>query len=262
MSADLPVPFSNETTSRDAAESMRESGRAATQVEQVLAFLRERGEAGATFYEIDTALRIGIRQTMARTRALVIAGYVVDSGVKRRSDAGYANTVWRARDGDPVPLEPGPQTHGRIAAAVRRERERYDALEQQLMTVLRGFASGQYLDLVALASALAAERSAMLRLIEVALAERWSRDRLRAAMARRGAPELPLEDPATLPSLAALVPPGVYEFRKSSAGVDSWCMSAEATDTHRRVASGNAPMLEILSFLAHRRRCDGAGETA
>lgn len=249
--SDLPVPFSNPTTSLAAAGAMRKSGRAATQVARVLEFLRSRVAEGATFYEIDEALHIGIRQTTARTRALVIAGYVYDSGVTRRSDSGHANTVWLAidREAVPVPLAAGPQIHGRIAAAVRRERLRYEALEGRHLEVLEAFGRGEYLTKAQHARGLEAERAAVLRLIETALAERWARERLRAAVTARSEPALALEPEDTIPGLAEIVPAGEYRFRKTLAGSDSWDFARAGEDWHE---GSRLTMLQVLRVLAGR----------
>lgn len=253
---DLPVPFSNPTTSLSAAQAMRASGAATTQAARILAALRAALPQGLTFYEIQRAVNlepglpeVGIRQVTARTNALVKAGYAKDSGVTRRSDSGHANTVWIAVEGEPVPLVPGAQTHGRVAAALRRERDRYRTLEDQHFFVLQSFARGEFINRAGLEAALALERRAVLRLIEAAFAERWTRERLRAAVAQRDEPALALEAPPDLPSLAAAVQIGSYLFTKRAAGVDAWEVTAPSDREQPRLG---APLLEVLATLARR----------
>jgi hypothetical protein len=218
-SVDAPVPFSNDSTSREAAEAMRSSGRASTQAARILEVLRMRGEIGGTFYEIQESLEadpagppVGIRQVTARTNGLVRAGYVRDSGVKRRAFTGMQNIVWVAVAGDPAPVDPKPQVVGRIAAVSAAARERYRTLETAHLRLLAAFGRGEFTDSHGVEGALAAERAALLRIMETGLAERWGRDRLREAIGRRMGPELALA-PAPGVGLVALLEPQVAALR-------------------------------------------------
>jgi hypothetical protein len=123
-----PVPFSNRTTSLEAAHAVDQSGRAHTQAERVLSVLESAGEGGLTDGQIARFANLGERQASTRRRALVLAGKVADSGLVRvyppptDDRPRLAAIVWVRRDGPA--LEPAKQTHGQVAAAVQSERER------------------------------------------------------------------------------------------------------------------------------------------
>jgi hypothetical protein len=79
-------------TSREAAYSM--VGPAKKQRADVLAFLIERGEAGATDAEIEAALGMRHQSASPRRGELVASGLVVDSGKRRPTPSGRRAVVW------------------------------------------------------------------------------------------------------------------------------------------------------------------------
>lgn len=90
-----PLPaYSNPTTSRSAAESVRES--AATLRSKVLAFIRDRG--GATCDEAEEALGLTHQTASARVNELMNLRWIEDSGKKRPTRSGRKAIVWRAID--------------------------------------------------------------------------------------------------------------------------------------------------------------------
>lgn len=84
-------------TSREAALSM--VGAAKRQRPDVLAFLIERGDAGATDAEIEDALGMRHQSASPRRGELVAAGLVVDSGKRRPTPSGRRAIVWRVATG-------------------------------------------------------------------------------------------------------------------------------------------------------------------
>lgn len=74
----------------------RISSAAPTIRDRVLAFIRDRGQAGATDEEGEAALRIKPQTYTPRRRELVQLGLVGDSGRRRRTDAGRPAAVWVA----------------------------------------------------------------------------------------------------------------------------------------------------------------------
>ncbi len=117
----MSAPFSNETTSLAAANRMRASVSLMTQRQRIIVALVAAGAAGATHEQLSDTLGIGIRQVSTRVRSLVLAGLARDSGRTANSRSGAKVIVWESWDGPAQ--EPKKQTHGRIAAAVARERE-------------------------------------------------------------------------------------------------------------------------------------------
>lgn len=89
------VPYSNETTSHDAACSMLAA--AGTDEGRVFRFIRQRGTRGATDEEVELALKMRANNSRARRRGLVLRGVVADSGVRRRTNSGRSAIVWTAR---------------------------------------------------------------------------------------------------------------------------------------------------------------------
>jgi len=81
-------------TSVEAAE--RAAPRSGAQRAQVLAHLRDQGEAGATDEEIQTALDLGGSTQRPRRVELVHRGLVRDSGRTRPTRAGRSSVVWVA----------------------------------------------------------------------------------------------------------------------------------------------------------------------
>lgn len=117
----MSAPFSNETTSLAAARAVEREGVVMTQRQRILVALEGAGKNGATHEELAEITDIGIRQVSTRVRSLVLAGLARDSGRKAVSRSGAWVIVWEAWSGPAQ--EKKPQTHGRIAAAVARERE-------------------------------------------------------------------------------------------------------------------------------------------
>lgn len=92
---DAPAPFVRSSeTSLDAAE--RIEPRAATLRGIVLAFLRGRGEFGATDEEMQDQIPMAASTQRPRRVELVDASFVRDSGLRRRTHAGRAAAVWVA----------------------------------------------------------------------------------------------------------------------------------------------------------------------
>lgn len=81
-------------TSRAAALSMKP--RAGNLRALVLAFIRSRGEGGATDEEIQEALAMPASTQRPRRIELVSGALVVDSGLTRPTRSGRQATVWRA----------------------------------------------------------------------------------------------------------------------------------------------------------------------
>lgn len=69
--------------------------RASSLRDQVLAFIRDAGEAGATNEEISTALEMKIQTVCPRVYELRANGQVKDSGERRMTTAGVRAKVWR-----------------------------------------------------------------------------------------------------------------------------------------------------------------------
>jgi hypothetical protein len=79
-------------TSREAAESIKPD--ASELRRRVLAYLRGRGEDGATDEEMQDALGMGGSTERPRRVELVEMGSVVDSGRKRKTRSGRNAVVW------------------------------------------------------------------------------------------------------------------------------------------------------------------------
>lgn len=92
MSRQLPIPFSNDTTSREAGESIRphrEIMRAG-----VLAYIRTCGELGATDEEIAHRLFINPSTVRPRRGELVKLGLVRETDGRRKTLSGRKAIVW------------------------------------------------------------------------------------------------------------------------------------------------------------------------
>ena len=89
------LPFSNPTTSKEAAESMRE--RAPRLREIVFRYISE--HRGATCDEVEAALSLTHQTASARVNELMRADRIEDSGSKRKTRSGRNAIVWRARGG-------------------------------------------------------------------------------------------------------------------------------------------------------------------
>ena len=79
-------------TSREAAKRIAPS--TATLRDQVLAFLQDRAEEGATDEEIQVGLNLNPSTERPRRIELVEAGFVSDSGTTRPTVAGRKAVVW------------------------------------------------------------------------------------------------------------------------------------------------------------------------
>ena len=89
------IPFSNETTSADAAHAIRpvrERDEA-----RVLAVIRAAGSAGACDHEIENRTGLIHQTASARRRGLVLKGLVEASEFTRKTASGRQAIAWRAR---------------------------------------------------------------------------------------------------------------------------------------------------------------------
>ncbi|MNS24326.1 hypothetical protein D3C72_561650 [compost metagenome] len=100
----LPPYQPGSETSKAAAIAIAPS--AATRRAQVLEFLRERGESGATNDEIVCRLGMMIQTVTARMRELVLRGAVVDSGERRLTRTGRPAVVWIAKESEGTSVSP------------------------------------------------------------------------------------------------------------------------------------------------------------
>jgi hypothetical protein len=82
-------------TSREAADAIKPD--ASELRRRVLAYLRGRGEDGATDEEIQEGLPMAQNTERPRRRELELAGLVIDSGRKRRTRSGRNAVVWVCR---------------------------------------------------------------------------------------------------------------------------------------------------------------------
>lgn len=91
------LPFSNSTTSRDAAESIDGSA-SKTMRERVMAYIRSQGRKGATDDEIEVALSMSHQTASARRRELALKIRIQATGERRPTRSGRAAQVWIAID--------------------------------------------------------------------------------------------------------------------------------------------------------------------
>jgi hypothetical protein len=92
---EVRVPFSNQTTSREAAERLQGSASVITQTQRVLLAIEASG--GSTDAEVAAATGMGIRQVSTRRKQLVEQGLVRESGRFREHAVGkrkFQNIVW------------------------------------------------------------------------------------------------------------------------------------------------------------------------
>jgi hypothetical protein len=90
---DLTAPFSNQTTSKEAAEAIERDLNSLE--EQVLRFYRQVGPKGATDEECEIAMdKSGSRTTRPRRVSLVQQGFLADSGLTRRTKSNRSAIVW------------------------------------------------------------------------------------------------------------------------------------------------------------------------
>jgi hypothetical protein len=89
--------YSNPTTSKDAAETMKPKASALRL--RVLAELQLRADVGATCDELEQAMDLSHQTASARLREMALKGTIVDSGKKRLTRSGRAAIVWHAKEG-------------------------------------------------------------------------------------------------------------------------------------------------------------------
>lgn len=65
-----------------------------TAARRVLDFIRSQEWVGATDDEVEIVLKMQHQTASARRRGLVLTGWVVDSGVKRKTRSGSLAIVW------------------------------------------------------------------------------------------------------------------------------------------------------------------------
>ncbi len=88
----LGVPYSNPTTSKATAESVKPDTN--RQRARVRAYLIHRGKDGATDEEMQAHIPMNASTQRPRRVELVTAGEVVDSGRKRPTASGHPAIVW------------------------------------------------------------------------------------------------------------------------------------------------------------------------
>ena len=89
--------YSNPTTSKDAAESMKPKASALRL--RILAELQVRGSFGATCDELEQAMNLPHQTVSARLREMALKGAIGDSGQKRATRSGRAAIIWHAKEG-------------------------------------------------------------------------------------------------------------------------------------------------------------------
>ena len=124
----MGAPFSNETTSLAAAQSLDPDrlGAMERSVLEVIASACERGKAGLTSEQVCATTGLRTQTATARIRGLVLRGRLKDSGDRAPTSSGRMAILWRITSIGDQP--PSPQTHGRIVAALIRERQRFAKL--------------------------------------------------------------------------------------------------------------------------------------
>jgi hypothetical protein len=96
---DLPAPFSNDTTSRDAAEFITDSGINDDQKSVIMDLLqraRDERNDGYTDHELNEETGFLIRQCNARRNLLMKEGRVGNSHTTRPGPTRFKNIVWWA----------------------------------------------------------------------------------------------------------------------------------------------------------------------
>jgi hypothetical protein len=104
MGEHVGAPYSNETTSKEAARAIVPS--AATLRSQILRFLQQRAEHGATDLEISAALNMKLSTVNPRRGELVDGGKVADSGKRRKTPSNRQSIVWVVKEHAPKDLAP------------------------------------------------------------------------------------------------------------------------------------------------------------
>lgn len=130
---DVGLPYSNQTTSRDAAESMVEH--AAKQDDLIVAAIRDaeaQGRGGLTAEELSLSLGMRINSVTARINGLRFEQRKLDATGERRRNTSkrWADVYSIAKDGAPAPKA---RRARRVSPTVTAERERVlAALEVEL----------------------------------------------------------------------------------------------------------------------------------
>lgn len=85
--------YKEATTSREAANGIEATGRAARLRDDVLAYFKAGRQATAD--EVAEALEESVLSIRPRVAELKAAGLIVETGVRRRSSTGRSSHVWR-----------------------------------------------------------------------------------------------------------------------------------------------------------------------
>ena len=101
----LPAHQRHSATSRDAAKSV--ASKAETLRAQVLAFIAQQGERGATDEEIQLALGMAGNTQRPRRCELVKAGRIKEQG-RRKTSAGRSAAVWVIKTEDERNIDEAP----------------------------------------------------------------------------------------------------------------------------------------------------------
>jgi hypothetical protein len=130
----MDVPFSNHTTSREAALSLPRN-RALSQMQRVLLAIEAGGARGATDTEVSEQLHMHIRPVTARRWVLVNRGLVRDSGRTRwhvlPGGRRVKNIVWEAGcDMAAVGATAGRPSGGRLSKVRKFEAALHDIHEK------------------------------------------------------------------------------------------------------------------------------------
>lgn len=143
----MSAPFSNPSTSAAAA---RAAGASASKREVVREAVTS-NPPGLTANEVVEATGLGVQTVTARVRGMVLDGTLVDTGIKRPSRPGskLLAIVWGPNLSGRRPAERSPQTHGRLAAAVSREREAWRSRVAIALSALEAIATKADVALVA-----------------------------------------------------------------------------------------------------------------
>ena len=98
MNAQRTLPFSNPTTSKDAAKSMEKRAPiAAAVIYSTICDWGAPGSRGLTCDEVECIKKISHQTASARIRDLARIGMIVDSGERRKTRSGRNAIVWRKK---------------------------------------------------------------------------------------------------------------------------------------------------------------------
>lgn len=132
----MGLPFvRGSATSEDAAAAKR--GSASSDQERVYAFISGRWIAGATDDEIEEILGMRHQNASARRNALVRAGRVKDSGLRRPTRSGREATVWVVGKGLALVGAPNDRVGRPNAEALRAAATELDRAHPALADVAR-----------------------------------------------------------------------------------------------------------------------------